>query len=66
VYDTKDNKIALNRYFKVRSTNDTTYTNYNRQAFKYDWWKPLISPALNADDGFTLALGVTYKKNAVA
>ncbi len=64
VYDTKDNNIALKSDFKTRSTNDTSYTLYNRKAFKYDWWKPLIAPGFNADDGFTIGLGITYRKMA--
>ena len=62
IYDSKDNNIKLNNDFKVRSTNDTSYTNYKRRSFKYDWYKPLIIPNFNPDDGFILGLAFTYRK----
>ena len=62
IYDTKDNNIGEKNNFKIRSTNDTSYTEYNRKAFKYDWWKPIITPGYNADDGVTIGLGITYKR----
>jgi len=64
IYDSKDNAIGIKSGFKIKSTNDTTYTNYYRKAFKYDWWKPVITPAYNDDDGFSLSLGAMYRKMA--
>ncbi|MGC4100939.1 BamA/TamA family outer membrane protein [Ferruginibacter sp.] len=62
IYDSTDNRIQSTNAYKATITNDTSYTNYNKKAFKYDWWKPLIQPGYNPDDGFSIGLGISYKK----
>ena len=62
LYDTKDNGSAVTNNFRLKSTNDTSYTNFRRRTFKYDWWKPTIVPNYNPDDGFILGLADTYRK----
>jgi hypothetical protein len=62
IYDTIGYAMASAANFRIKNGADTTYTNYHRRSFKYDWWKPLLTPGYNVDDGFTIGLGLTYKK----
>lgn len=62
IYDTKDNPVILSNSYKLKKTNDTTYTTFVRRGFKYDWWKPVLTPGYNPDDGVSIAAGVMYRK----
>ncbi len=62
VYDSKDNGAPGKNNFRLKSTNDTSYTNFRRRTFKYDWWKPTVIPNYNPDDGFILGAAMTYRK----
>src|SRR5262249_14090795 len=60
-YDnTADKHTELRKNYHV--SNDTSFTNYKRRAFHYDWWAPVLLPAYNPDDGVLIGLGFTYKK----
>lgn len=62
IYETKDNNIGLKNDFKTKNTNDTSYLNFVRRAFKYNWWKPVILPGFSPDDGVLINLGIVYRK----
>ncbi len=64
IYDSQNNTIGLTRPYKVNNAADTSYTNYNRKSFKYDWWKPIILAGYNPDDGLIVNVGFTYKKQS--
>ena len=61
IYDVREDAPA-SRAFHFHATSDTSVTNYKRKSFKYDWWKPLLFPGYNPDDGVLIGVGVTYKK----
>jgi hypothetical protein len=62
IYETDISAIKSTKAYRGYSGVDSTYTTYNRKAFKYDWWKPMTAPGYNPDDGLTLTLGLSYKK----
>src|SRR5436190_290574 len=60
VYDSLlTDKIAKQTFKEKRW--DTLY-HYRRNSVKYDWYIPLIIPGYNADDGFSIGLGILYRK----
>lgn len=62
IYDTPDNAVKLRNDYKIKLTNDTTYTTFVKRGFKYDWWKPQITPGFSPDDGLLVTAGFTYRK----
>ena len=62
IYDVRDDAPASLKNFHYHSMNDTSFTNYDRRWFKYDWWIPLIFPSYNPDDGVLIGPGLIYKK----
>jgi hypothetical protein len=62
MYDTKSEGAAPVQTVHFYPTSDTSITQYQPKDFRYDWWKPLIVPGVNPDDGFVLGAGFTYKK----
>ncbi|MEM9338616.1 MAG: metallophosphoesterase, partial [Bacteroidota bacterium] len=65
VYDRqKSTKTEGNAKGILRLSKDPAVNNYNRKEFKYDVLLPLVTGALNPDDGLFLGGGFTYTKNA--
>ena len=62
IYDTKNNCVSLRNIYKIKLTNDTTYTTFTRKSFKFDWWMPLIKPGYNPDDGISIGAGIVFRK----
>jgi len=61
IYDVPGDAPA-SKAFHYHARTDTSFTNYHRKAFKYDWWMPLIFPGYNVDDGVVIEAAVTYKR----
>lgn len=53
----EDNEIEPGQEAKDKSSDDPEENEYNRLAFKYPTTVPIIAPANNPDDGFSLGLG---------
>ncbi|WP_255155146.1 hypothetical protein [Ferruginibacter sp. HRS2-29] len=62
IYDTVADSTDVDRSFSVKQNADTTYTFYDRKAFKYDWYKPSLLPAFTPDDGVTVGVAFTYRR----
>jgi len=62
IYDQDADASPDMKGLKYRITGDTAVSNYHWDAFKYDWWLPIINPGYNPDDGFIIGAGITYKK----
>ena len=54
-------KKIVNKGFCVHDKNDSLLI-YDRAAFKYDYFKPIILPEYNPDDGVFIALGFLHRK----
>lgn len=61
VYDSLPVQNISTKVFKRHNRWDTLY-NYRRASVKYNWFMPLITPGFNADDGFSIGLGILYRK----
>ena len=46
---------------RVRAKNESSY-DYDRTAYHYNTYLPLIYPGYNSNDGFSLAIGVNFKR----
>ncbi|HTE24315.1 BamA/TamA family outer membrane protein [Flavitalea sp.] len=62
IYDTKEDQPLTPGKFRYRATSDTAVTNFHPTGFRYDWWRPLLIPGYNPDDGLVIGAGLTYKK----
>jgi hypothetical protein len=60
VYDSLLTDNIAKKTFKDKKW-DTLY-NYRRNSVKYDYYIPLIIPGYNVDDGFSIGLGILYRK----
>ncbi|MEO0469621.1 MAG: BamA/TamA family outer membrane protein [Bacteroidota bacterium] len=59
VYDRTDGiKLQAGREVVNRTSNGSLVNRYDREAFRYNKWLPLIIPGVNVDDGFIIGLGV--------
>lgn len=54
-------KLEKELGFRTHTKTDSLLL-YNRGSFKYDYFKPIILPEYNPDDGLFLALGFLYRK----
>jgi len=65
VYDRSDstNVIPPSADAKLRTSTDTGVNNYNRSAFKYDRFEPIILANYNTDIGILLIGGFSYEKH---
>ena len=61
VYDSLKPQGLSRKAFRVNKHWDTLY-NYKRASVKYDWYLPTVIPGYNQDDGFSVALGLLFKK----
>ncbi|QQL49082.1 BamA/TamA family outer membrane protein [Mucilaginibacter ginkgonis] len=64
VYDRKDqqNFLPSRTDAKVRTSSDTIVNYFNRTAFKFDNFSPLVSANFNVDEGLTLIAGYLFEK----
>lgn len=62
IYENKEDKVLLNEQYRIKNTDDTSYTTFLRRGFKYDWWKPVLLPGFSPDDRVLLNLGIVYRK----
>ncbi len=62
VYDTKDTELNGSREIKSKLSNKPGVNHYNRTAFEYDKFIPLLSAQFNRDDGLFLGAGFIYTK----
>ncbi|HET9825013.1 MAG TPA: ShlB/FhaC/HecB family hemolysin secretion/activation protein, partial [Chitinophagaceae bacterium] len=62
VYDSLPTENISKRTFKTKNW-DSLYR-YTRNSVKYDWYIPLIIPGYNVDDGFSIGLGILYRKQS--
>lgn len=60
VYDSLLEDNIARKTFKEKKW-DTLY-HYKRNSVKYDYYIPLIIPGYNVDDGFSIGLGILYRK----
>ncbi|WP_462254196.1 BamA/TamA family outer membrane protein [Ekhidna sp.] len=64
VYDRlKSTQVEGNSRGILKLSDDPAVNRYDRKAFKYDILMPLITGALNPDDGLFLGAGFVYTKN---
>ena len=64
VYDRlKSTKVEGNSKGILKLSDDPAINRYDRKAFKYDILMPLVTGALNPDDGLFLGGGFSYTKN---
>jgi len=65
VYDRSDstNVIPPSADARLRTSTDTGVNNYNRTAFKYDRFEPIILANYNTDIGILLIGGFSYEKH---
>lgn len=63
VYDLKHEKNVLNKgkETKNKSSNKPEVNDYNRDAFKYNYFGPLVGVKFNRDDGLFLGAGINFK-----
>jgi hypothetical protein len=62
IYDIAENKPTTPGSLRYKSTTDTSFTNFHRKSYKYDWWIPIILPGYNPDDGLIIGAGLLYRK----
>ncbi|MEQ8879403.1 MAG: BamA/TamA family outer membrane protein [Cyclobacteriaceae bacterium] len=62
VYDTKDTKLEGDRSVKSKLSDKPGVNFYNRTAFEYDKFIPLLNIQFNRDDGLFLGAGFIYTK----
>ncbi len=62
VYDTKDTELSGAGELKSRLSNNPGVNFYNRTAFEYDKFIPLLNVQFNRDDGLFLGAGFLYTK----
>ncbi|SNS91842.1 Calcineurin-like phosphoesterase [Ekhidna lutea] len=64
VYDRyKSTRVQGNSKGILKLSNDPAINRYNRKAFQYDVLMPLVTAALNPDDGIFLGGGFSYTKH---
>lgn len=61
VYDSLPLTHISKGQFKYNNRWDTLYR-YRRASVNYDWFIPIVQPGYNSDDGFTIGLGLLYKR----
>lgn len=62
VYDNTNTIFYAGKETEKNISSDTLKNVYNRKAFSYDWFAPIIIPGYNVDDGFITGAGVIFKK----
>ncbi|MCE7055198.1 BamA/TamA family outer membrane protein [Algoriphagus sp. AGSA1] len=65
IYQNRDEKrlMEVGHSSKIKYAPSLSYLNYDRKEFKYDKLMPLVSVALNKDDGLFLGAGVLWEKH---
>jgi hypothetical protein len=61
IYDSLPVQHVARNVFNVNNRWDTLYR-YNRTSVKYNWFIPVVRPGYNEDDGFSIELGIRYRK----
>jgi len=62
VYDNTNTTFNTGKETEKNISSDTLKNVYNRKAFTYDWFAPVLIPGYNVDDGFITGAGVIFKK----
>ncbi|TAL46141.1 MAG: hypothetical protein EPN92_06625, partial [Chitinophagaceae bacterium] len=62
IYDNGNNLFNTGKEARQYILSDSLKNEYNRKAFKYDWFAPILIPGYNVDDGFLTGAGVIFKK----
>ncbi|GEO08091.1 BamA/TamA family outer membrane protein [Segetibacter aerophilus] len=65
VYDgiNSENVLPNSRDAKIRISADTSIYNFDKRAFKYDQFGPIVSAMYNLDQGVQLRAGIIYEKH---
>jgi hypothetical protein len=62
VYDNTNTVFNSRKETEKNISSDSLKNVYNRKAFSYDWFAPVIMPGYNVDDGFITGAGFIFKK----
>jgi hypothetical protein len=62
IYDSLPLPYDSRRALKTNNRWDSLYSYDRTSAANYDWYIPIVQPGYNSDDGFTMSLGLLYKR----